>query len=112
MMERRTLSLAEISSGLARQSESLINVRRGLKRLDKLTGSERAKNALRELSEEMEMGEGSVQELIADGIISQTWGELTHSANSVAELGEELKGIVEKLEREKENRLSLIKELL
>jgi uncharacterized protein YjiS (DUF1127 family) len=112
MMERRTLSLAEISSGLARQSESLINIRRSLKRLDRLTESERARSALRELSGEMEIGEGAVQDLIADGIISQTWGELTHSANSVVELGEELKKVVEKLEREKENRLPLIKELL
>lgn len=109
-MEKKTLGLREISSGLARQSESIINIHKSLSKIGKLAESERAKGAIRELSGEMETGEEAIQEFIAEGIVRKIWGELTYSANGVAELGVELKGIVERLE--KGDKLSLIKELL
>ena len=109
-MEKRPLRLGEISSGLARQSESLINIHKSLSKIGKLTESERAKGAIREISGEMETNEEAIQGFIAEGIVRKIWEELTYSADSVGELGKELKGIVERLE--KGNKLSLIKELL
>ena len=109
-MEKRQLRLEEVSSGLARQSESLIHISDSLRKINKLVESNKASGAIGELSREMDMSEEAIQELIAEGIVRKVWDELNHSANSVVELGVELKGIVELLAEAKKS--SLVKGLL
>jgi hypothetical protein len=109
-MEKKPLKLGEISSGLARQSESIANIHKTFSKIGRLTESEKAKGAIKELSGELETDEEAMQGFIAEGIMGKIWGELTHSTESVVELGAELKSIAEMLE--KGNKISLIKELL
>ena len=109
-MEKKQLKLEDVSSGLARQSESLKHISDSLKKITRLTENDKASGAIKELSREMDMGEGAIEELIAEGIVRKVWDELNHSANSVAELGAELKEIVQKLGEGKKS--TLVKELL
>jgi hypothetical protein len=112
MKGKGSLKLMEISSGLARQSESLNRIRIYLKKLDRLIEDKRVDNALVEISKALEVSPEVIREFIGDGLVNQVWDELTYSTASVKELGEKLEEIVKKFKGEEGSRLQSIKELL
>jgi hypothetical protein len=117
-LEKKLLGLDEISSSLERQAESITNIHKSLSEISRLTEGEIAMAAIKRLSGQLETDEEAIQEFIAEGVVRNVWSELTYSTESVVELGEELKRIMENLEKriienlEKGDKISLIKELL